>query len=143
MMNGRQEKFKKIEELKNLLRDPSDPHKSLSLEHIDLRELLKPDGFAKAIVDEAKVKISQLRKIFAEFKAIYHKYNKNPDEARYRIYKLYPLIQYQINRGLIQEKFGDLIFSILNSLDSNFTEQNFKRIMDFMEALVAYAKQEK
>jgi CRISPR type III-A-associated protein Csm2 len=142
-MKGRQEESK-IEELKNLLRDPNDPHKSLSLEHIDLRELLKPGGFADRIAREAGLKISQLRKIFAEFKAIYHKYNKNPDEARYRIYKLYPLIQYQINRKVIQnEKFGRLIFSILDSLDSNFTEQNFKRTMDFMEALVAYAKQEK
>ncbi len=135
-MKGRQEESK-IEELKELI----DRHKSL--EHIELKDLLKPGGFAERIVREAGLKISQLRKIFAEFKAIYHKYDKKPDEAKYQIYKLYPLIQYQINRGLIQEKFGRLIFSILDSLDSNFTEQNFKRTMDFMEALVAYAKQEK
>ncbi|PMP93380.1 MAG: type III-A CRISPR-associated protein Csm2 [Thermodesulfobacterium geofontis] len=135
MMNGRQEKFKKIKELKKLI----DQHKGL--EHINLKELLKPEGgFAKEIVREAGLTISQLRKIFAEFKAIYHKYNKNPDEAKYQMYKLYPLIQYQINRDVIEKEFGYLIFSILDSLDSNPTEQNFKRTMDFMEALVAYAK---
>jgi len=106
---------------------------------IELKELLKPDGYAQTVVKEANLKRVQLRKIFSEFKAIQERYKKGEvEKVRLSLYKLYPIIQYQRNRNLISEEFKRLLFTILDSLDNNFNEKNFKHTFEFMEALVAY-----
>lgn len=106
---------------------------------IDIKELLKPDGYAKNVVDEAGLKRVQLRKIFSEFKIIKERYEKGETEkVKKLMYKLYPIIQYQCNRKLISENFRDLMFVILESLENNFTKENFEHTFEFMEALVAY-----
>jgi len=115
------------------------------LGNIELKELLRPGGYADKVVGEAKLTRVQLRKIFAEFKTIkelYKKENQNSEKILTRLYKLYPMIQYQTNRKLISEDFKKLIFAILDSLDQNFTKKNFDQTMEFMEALVAYTRKD-
>lgn len=112
---------------------------------IEKRDLLRPEGYAAQIAKEAKLTRVQLRKIFAEFKWIKERYDKDKgrtkDEILMRIYKLYPLIQYQKNRNLINEPFKNLLFTILDNLEEKLDE-NLENAYDFIEALVAYTSKE-
>jgi len=126
----------KIKELENRI-------KREGLKNIHLKELIGPDGYAKKIVEEAELTRVQLRKLFNEFKSIYQQYQKgaNADEIKVKLYQLYPLLQYQVNRNLIKnEEFKDLIFAILDKLDENLEE--FRVAMKFLEALIAYIKRD-
>ena len=60
-----------------------------------------------------------------------------------RLYRLYPILAYQQNRGLINEDFKEIMVKLLDWIDSNFDGKNYEKVMDFMTALVAYAKKER
>ncbi|MEZ0344247.1 MAG: type III-A CRISPR-associated protein Csm2 [Caldimicrobium sp.] len=113
---------------------------------IEKKELLKPDGYAAKISRELDLSRVQLRKIFSEFKIIKEKYDKYQQskssklkqEIDLKIYKLYPLLQYQVNRGVVNERFKKMIFQILENLENNI-EENMDNAYEFLEALVAYA----
>jgi CRISPR type III-A-associated protein Csm2 len=123
-----------IEEIK---REPK------GLGKLDLAKLLKPEGYAEKVVKEAGLTRVQLRKIFAEFKTIETYLKSNKEKAKYHSYKLYPIIQYQVNRKLINENFKRLMFAILDSFDNEKDfEKNFSNTKEFLEALVAYTPRE-
>ncbi len=123
-----------IEEIK---REPK------GLGKLDLAKLLKPEGYAEKVVKEAGLTRVQLRKIFAEFKTIETYLKSNKEKAKYHLYKLYPIIQYQVNRKLINENFKRLMFAILDSFDNEKDfEKNFSNTKEFIEALVAYTPRE-
>lgn len=111
--------------------------------NIEKKDLLKPDGYAKQIAEEAKLTKVQLRKIFAEFKWIKERCDKGGDEEeiKMRIYRLYPLLQYQVNRGVIKNDFKNLLFTILDDLEKDL-KKNLENAYDFIEALVAYTSKE-
>jgi CRISPR type III-A-associated protein Csm2 len=111
------------------------------LKHIDLGELIKPHKYAHEISTMLKLTRVQLRKIFTEFKTIYEMYKKvkDPSQIKARLYKLYPILQYQVNRKLIDNDFKELMWVILDYLERDL--ENFDNAMEFMEALVAYSKE--
>ena len=111
------------------------------LKQIDLGELIKPHEYAYKISTQLKLSRVQLRKIFTEFKTIYEMYKKGKDQnqIKARLYKLYPILQYQVNRKLIDNDFKELMWVILDSLEKNL--DNFENTKEFMEALVAYSKE--
>uniref|UniRef100_A0A7C4NZT1 CRISPR system Cms protein Csm2 n=1 Tax=Thermodesulfobacterium geofontis TaxID=1295609 RepID=A0A7C4NZT1_9BACT len=118
---------------------------------IDLKDLIGPESYAAKISKKLNITPVQLRKVFSEFKNIYALYKANyknlteekKEEIRLKLYKLYPILQYQANRGLIDHNFKTLMWEILNLLDEKISEnkkEEFDRVIDFMEALVAYMK---
>jgi len=113
------------------------------LKEIDLGELIRPENYAYKISKDLKLTRVQLRKVYTEFKSIYDIYKKtkgkDENEIKTRLYKLYPILQYQVNRKLIDNDFKELIWEILNSLDKNL--ENFENTMEFIKALVAYSKE--
>jgi len=111
------------------------------LKQFDLGELIKPKGYAYEISKNLKFTRVQLRKIFTEFKTIYEMYKKGKDQnqIKARLYKLYPILQYQVNRKVIDRDFKKLMWAILDSLDKDL--ENFDNTMEFIEALVAYLKE--
>jgi len=127
--------------------------KKRGLCYFDLYELLKPDGYAQEVVKEnthPKIKIKltrvQLRKVFSEFKYVYDDYMKNKEKVKVkiRLYKLYPILQYQANRELIGENFKNLMWAILDTLVSNDEDfdKNLENSYEFLKALVAYIPKE-
>lgn len=129
------------EQRESMLKDFIAQVRKQGLSSFRLEDLLKPNGWAHRVVSETRITSVQLRKIFAEFKNIYRIYSvkKNVDEEiKVRLYRLYPIVHYQRNRGLIPDRFMELIVSILDSLERDFLK-NIEITKDFMEALVAYA----
>jgi CRISPR type III-A-associated protein Csm2 len=116
------------------------------LKQFDLGELIKPNEYAHKISTNLKFTRVQLRKIFTEFKTVYVMYKKVKDkkvndesQIKARLYKLYPILQYQVNRKVIDNDFKELMWVILDSLDKDL--ENFDNTIEFMEALVAYLKE--
>jgi CRISPR type III-A-associated protein Csm2 len=111
------------------------------LKYLNLGELIKPNGYAYNISIKLKFSRVQLRKIFTELKTIYVMYKNRVDEEQIkaRLYKLYPILQYQVNRKIIDNDFKKLMWKILDSLDKDL--ENFDNTIEFMEALVAYLKE--
>jgi len=117
---------------------------------INLKDLIGPGRYAEQIVDEAKLTRVQLRKIFAEFKNVFNKFEnrEKPEKIQINLYKLYPLLKYQQNRKLIKNKdFIRLLFKILDQLDESLkkpenekTKKNFEYAQEFIQALVAYIR---
>jgi CRISPR type III-A-associated protein Csm2 len=114
--------------------------------HFSLYELLKPNGYAQQVVKENELTRVQLRKVFSEFKYVYDEYkkNKNKEKAKIHLYKLYPVLQYQVNRRLIKENFKNLIWAILDTLVNNDEkfDENLEFSYEFLKALVAYIPKE-
>jgi CRISPR type III-A-associated protein Csm2 len=135
---------KRGEQTKEFIQKLLNELKNKNLGDFSLKDLLTPDGYAERVVKEAKLTRVQLRKIYAEFKRLEDmKKRKEKDEViKMEIYKLYPILQYQANRGLIDEDFKKLMFKILDGLESNLEGKNFEYTMEFMKALVAYTQRE-
>ena len=112
---------------------------------IGLKELIGPNGYAQRIINHTNLKTTQLRKIYAEFKYIHNliKSQEKEEKIKMRLYRLYPILAYQQNRGLINEDFKEIMVELINWIDSNFAKENYDKVMDFMTALVAYAKKER
>jgi len=111
------------------------------LKQFDLGKLIKPNEYAYKISTSLNLTRVQLRKIFTEFKTIYEMYKKGKDrnQIKARLYRLYPILQYQVNRKVIDNDFKELMWVILDSLDKDL--ENFDNTIEFMEALVAYLKE--
>ena len=135
---------KRGEQTKEFIQKLLNELKNKNLGDFSLKDLLTPDGYAERVVKEAKLTRVQLRKNYAEFKRLEDmKKRKEKDEViKMEIYKLYPILQYQANRGLIDEDFKKLMFKILDGLESNLEGKNFEYTMEFMKALVAYTQRE-
>ena len=119
--------------------------KNEPMDKIHVRELVKPGGYAHRIVDKLGVKRSQLRRIFAEMKEIFERVKekgKVDEEIEVKFYMLYPIIEYQKNRGIIKEPFAKLMEALLDNLEKYKTPSNFEQAERFLTALVAYMRKE-
>ncbi|WP_461829334.1 type III-A CRISPR-associated protein Csm2 [Aquifex sp.] len=113
--------------------------------NIHVRELVKPGGYAYSIVGKLGVKRSQLRRIFAEMKEIFERVKDKgtiDEEIEVKFYMLYPIIEYQKNRGVVKEPFARLMEALLDNLERYKTLENFEQAERFLTALVAYMKRE-
>lgn len=115
------------------------------IKNIPLKELVKPDKYAHSIAKSMKITRTQLRKIYSEFKEIFDSFKKNKkfdDEALTRLYMLYPIIEYQKNRGVISEDFAKLITALLENIEKYHSEEDMDRAYKFLTALIAYTPKE-
>jgi len=110
----------------------------------NLRKLIGPDGYAERIARDVdrNIKISQLRKFFAEIKEITKLGQKNPEEAQKRVWLLYPIIAYAEGRKVIPKDFANMLNQVLEKVENEACnkKEDYKRLEDFMTALVAYFK---
>ncbi len=108
------------------------------------RELFHPDGYARAVVRKANITTVQLRKVFQEFKAIVDVLRKEKEngleKAMGRLYKLYALLEYQAERGVLDKDFKDLMFKLFDNIEKHKSPQAFERAYDLLMAMVAYSK---
>jgi len=108
------------------------------------RELFHPDGYARAVVKKANITAVQLRKVFQEFKAIVDVLRKEKEngleKAMGRLYKLYALLEYQAERGVLDRDFKDLMFKLFDNIERHKSPQAFERAYDLLMAMVAYSK---
>jgi len=112
---------------------------------IDLGKMVRPNGYAAQIARNTKIKRTQLRKIFAEFKRVFDSYRKNKslgEEELTALYMLFPTLEYQKNRRLLREDFVRMMEAVIDSVINNPSEENVKRAEYFLTALVAYAREE-
>lgn len=107
------------------------------------------DRIAKEIYDsKEKMKITQLRKVFSDLKAIHRNARKgsNFEEQKDAIFLLSPELAYARGRGLITADFFQLmktcLFRTQNSktLCRITTLDEFNNFMKFFEAILAYYK---
>jgi CRISPR type III-A-associated protein Csm2 len=108
------------------------------------KEIFHPDGYASAVVKKANITAVQLRKVFQEFKAIVDVLRKEKEngleKAMGRLYKLYALLEYQAERGVLDKDFKDLMFKLFDNIERHKSPQAFERAYDLLMAMVAYSK---
>jgi CRISPR/Cas system CSM-associated protein Csm2 small subunit len=124
------------------------------------RDIFHPEGYASKIVEELELKGVQLRRFYMEFKniqetmKIYEKNKSKEDEdgnkkyvdisyVKYRLYKLYAIINYQAKRKVIKPEFAELLTVILDNIErQNFDKTAVDRAVDLLMAMVAYSKED-
>ena len=124
------------------------------------RDIFHPEGYASKVIEyinnskEQKVKITsvQLRRVFYEFKTIVNELkkekkkemnadpNKAIERAMGRLYRLYAILEYQTNRGVLNEDFKKLMFALFNNIERHKSIEAFEKAHDFLMAMVAYSK---
>jgi len=118
--------------------------KNRAITQFSEKEIFHPDGYASAVVKKANITAVQLRKVFQEFKAIVDVLRKEKEngleKAMGRLYKLYALLEYQAERGVLDKNFKDLMFKLFDNIERHKSPQAFERAYDLLMAMVAYSK---
>jgi CRISPR type III-A-associated protein Csm2 len=93
-------------------------------------------------VKDANITAVQLRKVFQEFKAIVDGLRKdnNLEKAMGRLYKLYALLEYQAERGVLDKNFKNLMFELFDNIERHKSPKAFERAYELLMAMVAYSK---
>ncbi len=115
----------------------------------DLRELIKPEGYADKLASYLKnntrkeVKTAQLRKFFNEIKsATYKAKGGQLKDAKIALWRIYPIIAYSEARDLMPKEFANLMRLVLEKVENCNKEEklqkSFERLEDFITALYAY-----
>jgi hypothetical protein len=137
-MNGRNQQRDQTDHIKELIRKLE----SKAITDFTEREIFPPNGHASKVVKEAGVSSVQLRKVFQEFKAIVDGLRKdnNLEKAMGRLYKLYALLEYQAERGVLDKNFKNLMFELFDNIERHKSPKAFERAYDLLMAMVAYSK---
>jgi len=115
-----------------------------SMGDLDPAFFAEEGGEADRLAQEFKGKLNpaQLRKIFGALKQIDRIVKADPDEkilSRSTINRLIPELAYALGRKLIPREFYELT-SLSLSQSKLQTVRDFRRLMEFLTALVAYQK---
>ncbi len=119
--------------------------KTKPISNLPLSELVKPKGYAATIAQQLKITRVQLRKVYSELKYICDRVKEEgslQEETKTKLYMLYPILEYQKNRKVVNERFTELMFALIDNLDRYSTKENFEQADRFLTALVAYTKKE-
>lgn len=113
------------------------------LKDMTSKEFADEGGYADLIAQSSRrsLKTTQLRKFFAALRDIENQ--KNWADMEMKFYLLKPQLAYSQGRRLIPREFHDLMKLCMRKVDVGTDEdkvENFKRMMDFLEAIVAYHK---
>jgi CRISPR type III-A-associated protein Csm2 len=137
-MNGRHQQRDQTDHIKELIRKLENK----AITDFTEREIFHPDGHARAVVKDANITAVQLRKVFQEFKAIVDGLRKdnNLEKAMGRLYKLYALLEYQAERGVLDKDFKDLMFKLFDNIERHKSPKAFERAYELLMAMVAYSK---
>lgn len=94
---------------------------------------------------EFKLTMTSVRKIFSEIKRIDLKKNtfKNDDQLKTEIIYLKPILAYQGGRAKYNVRgfFAHLI-ELVDQQYKNFSEENFKKFVKYIESLISFYKME-
>ena len=137
-MNGKHQQGGQENPLEKLKREL----RNRAITHFSERELFHPNGHARAVVKDANITAVQLRKVFQEFKAIVDGLRKdnNLEKAMGRLYKLYALLEYQAERGVLDKNFKNLMFELFDNIERHKSPKAFERAYELLMAMVAYSK---
>ena len=127
------------------LKELIDKLRNSAIANIPTYELVKPDGYASKIAGQLKITRVQLRKIYSELKYIFERVSsvgRLEEDTRTKLYMLYPILEYQKNRGVIDGRFVNLMYALIENLERNETKENFEQAERFLTALVAYTRKE-
>ncbi len=115
-----------------------------AISSIPTSALVKPKGYASEIARSLKITRVQLRRVYSELKYVFDRVKQEgtlDEEVRTKMYMLYPVLEYQKNRGVIDGRFVELMFALLENLEKYETKENFEKADRFLTALVAYTKE--
>jgi CRISPR type III-A-associated protein Csm2 len=137
-MNGRHQQRDQTDHIKELIRKLENK----AITDFTEREIFHPNGHARAVVKDANITAVQLRKVFQEFKAIVDGLRKdnNLEKAMGRLYKLYALLEYQAERGVLDRNFKNLMFELFDNIERHKSPKAFERAYELLMAMVAYSK---
>jgi len=183
-MNGRyqqRDQMNPIEELIRKLEGREKEDKPIT-DLLNDRDIFHPEGYASKVMEyinseKHRVKLTsvQLRKVFHEFKAIVdglkRENDSRPNEAieraMGRLYRLYAILEYQAERGVLDRDFKKLMFKLFDSIERDVKKAKreieqakkegkeerekdkeikdkvvkvFDKAHDFLMAMVAYSK---
>jgi CRISPR type III-A-associated protein Csm2 len=161
-MNGKYQQRNQMNPIKELIRKLEGREKEDKpiTDLLSDRDIFHPEGYASRVMEyinnskEQKVKITsvQLRRVFYEFKTIVNELkkekkkevnadpNKAIERAMGRLYRLYAILEYQTNRGVLNEDFKRLMFALFNNIERHKSIEAFEKAHDFLMAMVAYSK---
>lgn len=113
------------------------------LKEMTPKDFADEGGYADLVakVSKKSLKTTQLRKFFAALREIENQ--KNWKDMEMKFYLLKPQLAYSKGRRLIPQEFHELMKVCMRKVDVGTQEEkveNFKRMMDFLEAIVAYHK---
>ena len=116
-----------------------------SLNQLDVKEIAKEGGYAEQVAKSLKdLKTTQLRKLFGEIKENERKLNeKDWKDIEADFYMIRPNLAYAKARRLVPDDFFKLMSVCMSKVDSGSDEQkkeNYRRFVQFLEAIVAYHK---
>ncbi|MFQ6087614.1 MAG: type III-A CRISPR-associated protein Csm2 [Candidatus Methanofastidiosia archaeon] len=143
------QQFERINKISKLLQGELSEKKSFK--EFEPEEFAGEDQYASVIGEifskkyhgnkcKVEMKTSQLRKFFDSARKIEADlFTKGEDwnGAKVDFYLLKPKLAYAKGRDLIPEQFYNIIMTCLSNIDS---KEDFKRFMQFFEAIVAYHK---
>ena len=186
-MSGKQQQRDQINPVEELIRklegkeQKGEEAKSIT-ELLSDRDIFHPHGYANKVMEyinneKHRVKLTsvQLRKVFHEFKAIVdglkRENDSRPNEAieraMGRLYRLYAILEYQAERGVLDRDFKKLMFKLFDSIERDVKKAKreieeakkegkeerekdkeikdkvvkvFDKAHDFLMAMVAYSK---
>ncbi len=114
-----------------------------SIAEFSEKDIFHPEeGYVKKAIEDINITAVQLRKVFQEFKVIVDglKKDESVDRALARLYKLYALLEYQAERGVLDKDFKELMFRLFDNIERNKSTQAFEKAYDLLMAMVAYSK---
>jgi CRISPR-associated protein Csm2 len=118
-----------------------------NLSQLDEKDIAKEGGYAEQIAEAKeikKLKTTQLRKFFSEIKANERELKeKGWKSIEGSFYMMRPNLAYAKARKLVPEEFFSLMNACMKQVDKGDDEQkkgNYKRFVQFLEAIVAYHK---
>ena len=117
-----------------------------NLSQLDEKEIAKGGGYAEQVAKAVKrdLKTTQLRKFFSEIKANERELKeKGWGGIKAEFYLMRPNLAYAKARNLVPDNFFKLMDVCMKQVDKGDDEQkkeNYKRFVQFLEAIVAYHK---
>lgn len=128
-------KYKSISELIEKIKSSKKLCNVLTIEEVNL-----PERASYKIAEELKsnLKTNQLRKIFEQIKDC-EQFLPDIEKTRNEMYKVLPLMAYAVGRDNCPKEFFELMQACINS-KSLQTEEDIKRLIEFLTAIVAYVK---
>ncbi len=115
-----------------------------SMWDLHLNKFCEPEGYAHSLVQrwgKEGLKPTQLRKVFNQLKARKREVEKERDKEfnREKILPLLPMLAYACGRDLIPKDFYD-IMKICLGQEKLKTNKDFVRLVEFVEAILAFHK---
>lgn len=116
------------------------------LKELDTKKFADENGYADRLAGRfgKKLKTTQLRKFFGAIKEIESDLKERDwSSIEAKFFLLKPMLAYAKGRGLIPEEFYEFMKICMSKVDigsNDDKKENFRRLVEFLEAVVAYHK---